>query len=65
MRTCVQVLLEAGEDFVQIVPSNPDGTGDAADDTCVILDRSKIQSVGVKAIGDFLNRLQVYKATVR
>ncbi len=66
--------MEAGDGFVQIVPANPDREGDDGGggggggplgDTCVILDRTKIESVGIKAIASFLQRIQVYKATVR
>jgi len=49
-----RVLLEAGDDLVKLVPGEHW--------TNVVLDRSKIQSVGVKAIGAFLQRLNVYKA---
>ncbi|KAK5575359.1 hypothetical protein RB653_010618 [Dictyostelium firmibasis] len=33
------------------------------DDVIVKLDRSKIRTVGVKAVGEFLNKLMVFKAT--
>ncbi|KND04584.1 dipeptidyl-peptidase III [Spizellomyces punctatus DAOM BR117] len=50
----LQVFLQAG--LVRI-----EETG--ADDLLIHLDRSKIETVGVKAVGDFLAKLQIYKAT--
>ncbi|KAI9596911.1 peptidase family M49-domain-containing protein [Syncephalis fuscata] len=52
----LRVLLNAGQGLVTVTP-----VGD--DDLIVSLDRSKIRSVGVPAIGHFLTQLQVYKAT--
>jgi len=51
----LRVLLEAGEGLVQIKVEN--------DDAFVVLDRSKILTVGKKAIGIFLQKLQIYKST--
>jgi dipeptidyl-peptidase-3 len=55
-RYCIlQVLLEAGENFVQIIEEK---------DNCYItLDRSKIKTVGMKAMDRFLLQLGVYKST--
>ncbi|KAL4238740.1 bifunctional diacylglycerol diphosphate phosphatase/phosphatidate phosphatase [Mactra antiquata] len=56
----LRVLLEAGEGLVTIKKI----TGEDGNPDCVvILDRSKIISVGKPAIGDFLRKLQIYKAT--
>lgn len=49
-----RVLLEAGDDLVKLVPGE--------NWTNVVLDRSKIETTGIKAIGAFLQRLNVYKA---
>lgn len=51
----LQILLQAGEGLVQFEETD--------DDVVVVLDRSKILSVGHKAIGDFLHKLQIWKAT--
>jgi len=50
----LRVLLNAGEDFVQIKRTS--------DNVIISLDRSKITTVGRKAIGDFLVKLQTYKS---
>lgn len=51
-----KVLLNAGQGLLSIEPK-----GD--DDMLITLDRSKISTIGLKAMGDFLTKLQVYKAT--
>jgi len=56
----LRVMLEAGEGLVKIVET----TGkDGKPDVCVKLDRSKIETVGVKAVGEFLTKLMVFKST--
>jgi len=51
----LNVLREAGHDFVKIEKTD--------DGPVVTLDRTKIESIGVPAIGQFLTKLMVYKAT--
>ena len=53
----LRVLLEAGEGLVKIEKLN--NALDHQPDILLTLDRSKINTVGKKAIGDFLMRLQV------
>lgn len=50
-------MLKAGQSFVTIEPSAD------MNDVIVRLDREKIMNVGKPAIGDFLQRLQIFKAT--
>lgn len=53
LRTCI----EAGEDFVKVIESEP---GKSLE---LILDKSKIHTVGKKAIGELLKKLQIYRST--
>lgn len=53
----LRVLLEAGEDLVSVEKIIGE---DGEPDLIVKLNRSKINSVGKKAIGDFLRKLQVW-----
>jgi len=56
----MQVMLEAGEDFVTI----KECVGvDGKPDILITMDRSMIMTVGQPAIASFLQKLQVYKAT--
>ena len=66
----LQVLLEAGEGLVEIKQiateggeEGEEGKGEGGMETYITIDASKIETVGKKVIGDFLNRLQVYKTT--
>ena len=52
----LRVLLEAGENFVQLKELTGE---DGEPDLLLTLDRTKITTVGKKAIGDFLQKLQV------
>lgn len=56
----LQVLLEAGQGLLEIQRIEGE---DGKPDIRVALDRSKIESVGKPAIGNFLLKLQVYKST--
>ena len=56
----MQVMLEAGEDFLTV----KEVTGeDGKPDLLISMDRDKINTVGQQAIAKFLLRLQVYKST--
>lgn len=55
----MNVMLEAGQDFLQIKPCTVDGK----DSLEIYLDKSKIRSVGAPAVSKFLTELQIYKAT--
>ncbi|CAO3622551.1 unnamed protein product [Cunninghamella blakesleeana] len=55
-----KVMLEAGDDFLRI-DEIKDNEG--KDNLEIHLDRSKIRSVGRPAVAEFLQKLQVYKAT--
>ncbi|XP_055952448.1 dipeptidyl peptidase 3-like isoform X1 [Argiope bruennichi] len=55
----LQVMLESG-DFVKI--EKVTGSDDKPD-LLLTVDRSKLASVGKKAVGDFLGKLQLYKST--
>jgi len=56
----LQVLLEAGEGLVTVEEKNG---SDGRPDLLISVDQSKIDTVGRKAISDFLLKIQVYKAT--
>ncbi|GBO07570.1 Dipeptidyl peptidase 3 [Araneus ventricosus] len=55
----LQVTLESCEDFVKIEKVT---VSDDKPDLLLTLDRSKLASVGKKAIGDFLGKLQPYRS---
>jgi len=51
----MRILLEAGEDLLRIRTEK--------DNVMVVLQREKIHTIGIRAIGDFLKKLQIYKST--
>ena len=55
----MNVLNEAGQDFV-ILEETIDEDGEP--DLLLTLDRTKIESIGVPAMGKFLEKLQVYRS---
>ncbi|EJT73442.1 dipeptidyl-peptidase 3 [Gaeumannomyces tritici R3-111a-1] len=54
----LKCFLEAGDDFCKLVHSKDD-----LSDLTIKLDRSKILSAGRKAVGDFLQKIHIYKST--
>lgn len=55
----LQCFLQAGDDFCKLKYSAPDNLSDLE----ISLDRSKILTTGRKAVGDYLQKLHIYKAT--
>ncbi|KAK6843153.1 peptidase family M49 [Apiospora arundinis] len=55
----LQCFLQAGDDFCKLEYSS----GDDIKDIKINLDRSKILTTGRKAVGDYLQKLHIYKAT--
>lgn len=54
----LKCFLEAGDDFCKL-----DYKGDDVQDLKIRLDRSKILTAGRKAVGDYLQKLHIYKST--
>ena len=55
----LQVMLNAGKGFVNVEQVTGD---DGEPDLLLTLDKSKIESVGKPAIGEFLKKIQIYKS---
>ncbi|KAJ3579685.1 hypothetical protein NPX13_g886 [Xylaria arbuscula] len=54
----LQCFLQAGDDFCKL-----EYKGDSLKDAVIKLDRSKIPTVGRKAVGEYLQKLHIYKST--
>lgn len=54
----LKCFLNAGDDFVKLESSKADYS-----DLVISLDRTKITTVGKKAVGDYLQKLHIYKTT--
>ncbi len=54
----LQCFLQAGDDFCKL-----EYHGDDLEDAVIKLDRSKIPTVGRKAVGEYLQKLHIYKST--
>ncbi|KAI0508389.1 peptidase family M49 [Xylaria bambusicola] len=54
----LQCFLQAGDDFCKL-----EYQGDSLKDAVIKLDRSKITTVGRKAVGEYLQKLHIYKST--
>jgi len=54
----LQTMLKAGENFVTLESSTSDH-----DDLVISLDRTKIRSHGIPAVGAYLQKLHVFKST--
>ncbi|CAB4063329.1 DPP3 [Lepeophtheirus salmonis] len=56
----LRVLIETGEGFVTVKEVVGE---DGKPDLLITMDKSKLESIGKTAIGDFLRKLQIYKST--
>ncbi|KAK5634443.1 hypothetical protein RRF57_010157 [Xylaria bambusicola] len=54
----LQCFLQAGDDFCKL-----EYQGDSLKDAVIKIDRSKIPTVGRKAVGEYLQKLHIYKVT--
>ena len=59
----LQVLLQAGEGLVTLLPPGVEKGAGNADELCVRVDRRKIAAVGRPAMEAYLQKLHVYKAS--